>query len=227
MLLNYIRPRGSYAAPVTTRAFHASALRNSTRLEATARQPENFPETLISKTKTGVPFRSLILGAPGAGKDLVPDPVMIQIIKNELGVAADKNWLIDGFPRNISQAKALDQMLDALSNPLNAVMYIDVPFDLIVARITERYVHVPSGRVYNLTYNPPIVPFRDDVTGEPLVHRPDDNPETFKKRLQNYKELTLPLLEYYNDRKILYSFSGNTSDIIFPKVLNYFSSVFV
>ncbi|PVU94564.1 hypothetical protein BB561_002465 [Smittium simulii] len=158
--------------------------------------------------------------------NMVSDDIMVQLTQKELLGVSQNNWILDGFPRTVPQAKALDAMLDAQKTPLNIVMYLDVPFDVILARITERYVHIPSGRVYNLTYNPPIVPNRDDITAEPLTHRPDDNPEIFKIRLETYKKLTFPLLEYYHKKGILQSFSGTSSDIIFPKIHNYLLQVF-
>ncbi|KAJ2358469.1 Adenylate kinase 2 [Coemansia erecta] len=147
---------------------------------------------------------------------LVSDDIIVELIRNELDVIAG-SWLLDGFPRNIAQAQALDAMLDAANQPLNAVVNLQVPESVILQRIVERYVHVPSGRVYNLTYNPPKVPGVDDVTGEPLEHRPDDNPESFKRRLEQYHRLTEPLLEYYHKTGVLTSFAGDTSDAIFPQ----------
>ncbi|KAJ2161403.1 Adenylate kinase 2 [Coemansia sp. RSA 552] len=147
---------------------------------------------------------------------LVSDEVIVELIQAELEYISE-SWLLDGFPRNIAQAQALDSMLAATGQPLNAVVNLDVPEDVILQRIVERYVHVPSGRVYNLTYNPPKVPGADDITGEPLEHRPDDNPESFKRRLEQYHELTEPLLDYYRAAGVLTTLSGSTSDSIFPQ----------
>ncbi|KAJ1647122.1 Adenylate kinase 2 [Coemansia erecta] len=157
--------------------------------------------------------------------DLVSDDIIVELIQNELNTIAG-SWLLDGFPRNIAQAQALDNMLKAAGQPLNAVVNLVVPEDVILSRIIERYVHVPSGRVYNLTYNPPRVPGVDDVTGEPLEHRPDDNPESFKRRLQQYHALTEPLLEYYGKSSILTSFVGSTSDIIYPQLHRFLDERF-
>ncbi|KAJ2773964.1 Adenylate kinase 2, partial [Coemansia nantahalensis] len=116
------------------------------------------------------------------------------------------------------QAQALDTMLAGTGQPLNAVVNLDVPENVILQRVVERYVHVPSGRVYNLTYNPPKVAGVDDVTGEPLEHRPDDNPASFVRRLEQYRTQTMPLLEYYRSQGVLASLSGSTSDAIFPQL---------
>ncbi|PVU85470.1 hypothetical protein BB559_007008 [Furculomyces boomerangus] len=159
--------------------------------------------------------------------DLVPDNIMVSLIENELAKIHNQNWLLDGFPRNVEQAQALDRMLENYNCPLNMVVSLDVPQDIIIARITERYVHIPSGRVYNLTYNPPVVPGVDDITGEPLVHRPDDNPDTFRLRLDKYNRITSPLLDYYAKKGVLRTYSGNTSDIIFPQIYNLLSNIFI
>ncbi|KAG0365084.1 hypothetical protein BGZ54_006870 [Gamsiella multidivaricata] len=150
---------------------------------------------------------------------LVSDGVMVQLIDKELNkIGPDQNWLLDGFPRTMTQAKTLDKTLDEVNQSLNLVIHLDVPEDVILQRIMDRWVHIPSGRVYNMTYNPPKNHGVDDITGEPLERRPDDNPETFKIRLQKHHELTEPLLDYYKQRNILVSLAGNTSDEIYPQI---------
>ncbi|KAJ1998244.1 Adenylate kinase 2 [Coemansia thaxteri] len=158
--------------------------------------------------------------------ELVSDGLIVDLIRNELASLALNNWLLDGFPRTITQAQALDAMLKSAGQSLNAVVNLAVPEDVILQRIVERYVHVPSGRVYNLSYNPPKVSGRDDVTGEPLEHRPDDNPESFRRRLQQYHQVTEPLLDYYKRTGILTAFAGTTSDIIFPQLHAYMDARF-
>ncbi|TGZ81785.1 adenylate kinase [Ascodesmis nigricans] len=115
------------------------------------------------------------------------------------------SFLLDGFPRTQKQAESLDQEVD-----MNLV---------ILERISNRMVHEPSGRIYNLTWNPPRVPGIDDETGEPLTRRPDDCPETFAKRLKQYDDATLPLLEHYDKAGILWTVDGKTSDEITPKLI--------
>ncbi|KAI9295687.1 adenylate kinase [Neoconidiobolus thromboides FSU 785] len=149
---------------------------------------------------------------------LVPDDIMISILKSELTQLIDQSWLLDGFPRNVSQAQALDGQLSNDNTEVNLVVHLDVPEEIILNRIIDRWVHIPSGRVYNLSYNPPKVAGYDDITGEKLVKREDDNPITFKKRLDQFKQLTNPLLEYYDKRNVLLSFKGETSDIIYPQI---------
>lgn len=90
---------------------------------------------------------------------------------------------------------------------------------MILDRIANRWVHPGSGRVYNLTYSPPKVEGVDDVTGEKLVRRVDDDPETFKVRLEKYEEKTGPLMEFYKEKGVVWTVSGKTSDEITPKLL--------
>ncbi|XP_072381362.1 GTP:AMP phosphotransferase AK3, mitochondrial [Diabrotica undecimpunctata] len=154
-----------------------------------------------------------------AGK-LVADDVMIKFILSELNNLSSNIWLLDGFPRTLSQAKAFWEV-EKLDLAINLV----VPTEVIVSRVTGRWVHLPSGRVYNDTFNKPKVPGKDDITGEPLTKRGDDTPEIVKKRLELYDELTRPVIEFYKEKQILRDFAGETSDEISPKVISYLSKV--
>ncbi|KAI9476158.1 MAG: adenylate kinase 2 [Benjaminiella poitrasii] len=148
---------------------------------------------------------------------LVPDNLLVSLINKELlSQINDVNWLLDGFPRTLNQAKALDNTLNKISQPLNLVVNLQVPEDIILQRIMDRWVHIPSGRVYNLSYNPPRNPGLDDLTGEPLSKRPDDTPEVFKVRLDQHHAMAEPLLDYYQD--IVVHVKGNTSDEIYPQI---------
>ncbi|CAG8568198.1 8264_t:CDS:2, partial [Racocetra fulgida] len=111
-------------------------------------------------------------------------------------------------------AVALDDRLAMTNRSLNLVINLNVPEEVILQRIMDRWVHVPSGRVYNLSYNPPKINGIDDITGEKLTKRSDDNPI----RLQKHRALTEPLLEYYTKRNILITFYGRTSDEIYPQI---------
>lgn len=154
---------------------------------------------------------------------LLPDTLMIPLIKDRVvSLARDfstaNSWILDGFPRTLIQAKALDEMLNECNSNLTHVIELDVPESAILRRVQERYIHLKSGRVYNMSYNPPKVPGYDDVTGEPLVRREDDNVSTLQRRLEQYRELTAPLKRYYQDRNLLTSVAGETSDTIFEKL---------
>ncbi|CAH0277413.1 Adenylate kinase [Massilia sp. Bi118] len=126
---------------------------------------------------------------------LVSDDIIIGLVKERLKDADCANgYLFDGFPRTIAQA---DAMKESGVN-IDYVLEIDVPDEMIVERMTGRRTHQPSGRVYHVKFNPPKVEGQDDVTGEALVQRDDDQEETVKKRLAVYHNQTEVLLGYYN-----------------------------
>lgn len=143
---------------------------------------------------------------------LVPDESMISCIMDELKTVKG-NILLDGFPRTSVQAEKLWQ-----AQPIDFAVNLIVPYEIIVDRVKKRYVHLSSGRVYNLDFNPPKVPMQDDVTGEPLSKRPDDNPEILQKRLNVYDNETKPVLEFYKAKGILHEFIGDTSNSIWDKL---------
>lgn len=146
---------------------------------------------------------------------LVPDDLMIRLIMNDATsiVGEGKSLLLDGFPRTLDQARALDE-----SVKVDLVVNLDIPTETIVQRISERWIHPASGRVYNLSYNPPKVPGRDDDTGDELEQREDDKPESVRRRLGLYDEATAPLVDFYESKGVLKTFQGTMSDVIYPEV---------
>ncbi|XP_076347767.1 GTP:AMP phosphotransferase AK3, mitochondrial-like isoform X2 [Tachypleus tridentatus] len=125
--------------------------------------------------------------------ELVPDDLVVQLILAELHSSLkNKNWLLDGFPSTVSQAKALQKNFS-----LSCVLNLNVPDDIIIERVKDRWVHAQSGRTYHIQFKPPKVPGFDDVTGEPLIQRQDDRPETVQNRLRNYKKQSVAVLEFY------------------------------
>ena len=126
---------------------------------------------------------------------LVSDDIIIGLVKDRLTQSdCAKGYLFDGFPRTIPQAQA---MKDA-GVPIDYVIEIDVPFDAIIERMSGRRVHVASGRTYHVSFNPPKLTGKDDVTGEDLIQRDDDKEATVRKRLDVYDAQTKPLVEYYS-----------------------------
>ena len=91
---------------------------------------------------------------------LVPDSTIVKLMISEIKEVANQGWILDGFPRTLPQAESL-----AKSETIDSVLYLDVPFDTIISRVKDRWLHGPSGRIYNLLYNPPEVPGKDDITG--------------------------------------------------------------
>lgn len=125
---------------------------------------------------------------------LVSDELIIGLVKERITQAdCEKGFLLDGFPRTIPQADAMKEA----GIKIDHVLEFDVDDEVIVERMSGRRVHPGSGRVYHLRYNPPKVEGKDDVTGEELVIRADDQEETVRKRLAIYHEQTKPLVDYY------------------------------
>lgn len=129
-----------------------------------------------------------------AGK-LVTDELVIALVKERITQPDCKNgFLLDGFPRTIPQADAMKES----DIKIDVVLEFDVPDDIIVERIIGRRVHTPSGRVYHVKFNPPKVENKDDVTGEELTVRKDDQEDTVRERLVEYHQQTAPLIDYYS-----------------------------
>ncbi|KAG6071308.1 adenylate kinase [Claviceps sp. LM220 group G6] len=130
---------------------------------------------------------------------LVSDDIVIGMIKEELenNKECRGGFILDGFPRTVPQAERLDAMLQERNRQLQHAVELQIDDSLLVARITGRLVHPASGRSYHSTFNPPKDPMKDDVTGEPLVQRSDDNADALKKRLVTYHKQTAPVVDYY------------------------------
>jgi len=146
---------------------------------------------------------------------LVSDDIIIGLVKDRLTQPdCNKGYLFDGFPRTIPQAQA---MKDA-GVPIDYVLEIDVPFDAIIDRMSGRRVHPASGRTYHVTFNPPKVEGKDDMTGEALIQRDDDKEETVRKRLQVYNDQTRPLVDYYSTWATLSSAADKVKAPAYRKV---------
>ncbi|KAH6888740.1 adenylate kinase-domain-containing protein [Thelonectria olida] len=135
---------------------------------------------------------------------LVRDDIMIGMIKEELqnNKECQGGFILDGFPRTTPQAESLDAMLKERHQTLQHAVQLEIDDSLLVARITGRLVHPASGRSYHTTFNPPKETMKDDITGEPLVQRSDDNAEALKKRLVTYHKQTSPVVDYYKQTGI-------------------------
>jgi len=150
-------------------------------------------DMLRAAVKAGTPLGLQAKKVMDSGA-LVSDDIILGLVKERIAQPdCAAGFLFDGFPRTIVQADALK----AAGVKLDYVLEIDVPDAAIIERMSGRRVHVASGRTYHDRFNPPKVAGVDDVTGEPLIQRVDDQEETVKKRLAVYAEQTRPLVEYY------------------------------
>lgn len=154
---------------------------------------------------TGDILRANVLAGTPLGREakpimesggLVPDDLIIRMIAAEFEGGGP--FIFDGFPRTVTQAQALDNLLVRKRRSAVAVLF-RVDLSVLIDRLTGRWTHLASGRVYHERYAPPKRPGIDDVTGEPLVQRPDDKEETIRTRLAVYEEQTAPLIAYYDD----------------------------
>jgi adenylate kinase len=150
----------------------------------------------------------------GSGK-LVPDQLVIDLILSELSKAkeAGQNFLLDGFPRNVAQAEALDVALQQNSLILNNALEVKVDFDKLVERITGRRIctNKACNTVYHLKFSPPKQENICDLCGSPLYQRDDDRAELVKARLETYQTETLPLVAFYKNKGNLLEVNGNQS----------------
>ena len=161
-------------------------------------------EAVEAGTKLGLEAKSLM----DAGI-LVSDDVIVGLVEERISSSDCSNgFLFDGFPRTIPQAEALIQR----NIDIDAVVEIDVPDQDIIDRMSGRRMHPASGRNYHIVYNPPKIEGKDDLTGEDLIQREDDKPETVKDRLRVYADQTSPLVEFYSDL-------SNTSSLSYVKVM--------
>jgi adenylate kinase len=141
---------------------------------------------------------------------LVPDELVIAMIMEEIEEKGDDGFLLDGFPRNATQADALNEEIEKRGRRLTAVLLIEVDDDEVVRRLSGRRV-CSNGHVYHVEFDPPKHEGVCDQDGKPLSVRDDDRPETVRKRLTTYHEHTKPLIEYYDERGLLRRFDGSRS----------------
>jgi len=134
--------------------------------------------------------------------ELVPDGLIVQLIEETM--PKDGNVILDGFPRTVNQALALEEMLKDKGEKISKVLFFDVPDEVIIDRLSGRRVCSKCGAVYHVKYNPPKVEGVCDLCGGSLVQRDDDREEVVKKRLEVYRKQTQPLIEFYQDRGIIY-----------------------
>lgn len=143
---------------------------------------------------------------------LVPDEIILGMVKERLSQPdCQKGFILDGFPRTVAQAEALDKLLSEMGKKLDFALALIVPDDLLVERLTGRRTCKSCGMMYHIKYKPPKVEGKCDVCEGELYQRPDDNEETVRNRLKVYHEQTAPLIEYYKNKGILREIDGSKS----------------
>lgn len=169
-----------------------------------------FRAAMANKTELGLKAKAIM----EAG-DLVPDELTIAMVRERLAQPdAAQGYILDGFPRTIPQAEALDGFAK-----IDKAVRFELDQDQLVRRLSGRRVHKPSGRTYHVEFNPPKEPGKDDVTGEPLIQRDDDKEEAIRNRLKVYEEQTAPLVDYYEQKGILVSVDASPApDQVFETV---------
>ena len=151
--------------------------------------------------------------------ELVPDSLILDMMGRKLFENECNNgYILDGFPRTIPQAKGLNKLLNKIGHTLNKIILLNVDDDIIVERMGGRRVHLPSGRVYHIKFNPPKNEELDDITNEKLVIRTDDKESTVRNRLLVYHESTKPLINYYKDNLITIN-GADKINVVFENII--------
>ncbi len=164
-----------------------------------------FRYNLKNKTPLGLKARAYMDRG-----DLVPDDITIAMVLDRLAREdCVRGAILDGFPRTITQAEALDEALAAKGLAIDRAVNFVIPDDVVVERITGRRICPVCGATYHVTFNPPKVDNRCDHDGAELYQRDDDKPETVINRLKVYRELTAPLVAYYRERDLLVAIDAN------------------
>lgn len=171
---------------------------------------DTLREAVANKTEVGLQAKAYMEKG-----ELVPDAVVIAIAKDKLASVGEKGFLLDGFPRTIAQAEALDTALSEINKPLDAVVNLQVDDEELVKRLSGRRVCPGCGEPYHVETKAPKADGKCDKCSGDLVHRADDQPEAIRNRLKVYNDQTAPVLGYYSAKGILKNIDavGDISEI--------------
>jgi adenylate kinase len=197
--------------------FHIPQISTGDMLRASAQE----------QSELGIEIQSIM-----SSGHLVPDPLIIKLVQARITEPDCQNgYILDGFPRTVSQAQALQEA----SVKIDMVLAVDVADEILVKRLSGRRIHPASGRVYHIENHPPVAENTDDITGEPLIQREDDQKATVLKRLQIYRKQTQPVVDYYYqlatssyvaEKPRFVKVDGNQSSlVIFEKIINLINNL--
>lgn len=157
-------------------------------------------QEINANTTLGLKVKSLVESGL-----LVPDELVLELVKNRLAKEdASGTCILDGFPRTLAQAEGVEKF-----QKINTAVFFEVSEEEVIKRLSGRRIHKSSGRIYHILFNPPKVEGKDDITGEALSIRDDDCEEVIKKRLEDYREQSYPLVQFYKDKGILKVLDAN------------------
>ncbi|RJX16328.1 adenylate kinase [Candidatus Bathyarchaeota archaeon] len=175
----------------------------------------------IPHIATGDIFREAVAKQTELGKkakefmdkgELVPDEIVVGIVEERLNQPdCEKGFLLDGFPRTLIQAEALDRILNKLNKKIDVVINLEVSEEEVVKRLSNRRICRVCGAIYHLIFNPPKISGKCDKCGGELYQRDDDKEEVVRSRLKIYEKQTQPLIEFYSKKGILKNVDGNKS----------------
>jgi len=181
--------------------------------------PKVKREQCLCHLATGDMLRAAIASGSDIGKKakavmdaggLVSDDIVVGIVKDAIKQPeCKKGFILDGFPRTVAQAQKLDEMLAEQKVALDVAASFEIPDGVLVERVEGRWIHPASGRSYHTKFAPPKVAGKDDITGDALIHRADDNPDILKTRLGKFHSETAPVVEYYKKRGIYAAIDAN------------------
>ncbi len=166
-------------------------------------------DLLRSQIQEGTPLGKRAKSFIDSGK-LVPDELVVEMVKNQLQNSdVRKGFILDGFPRTVEQAKALEDMLLKNETPINLALQFDTSEEVIVDRLSGRRTCSNCSANYHIRNIPPQREGICDLCGNPLTQRKDDQPDTVRKRLKVYQDQTAPLIEFYEERQVLRAVNGD------------------